>query len=113
MTTASISLQLIENTPNMSDGRMIVMIVMINQHTHTQHTWNENPGGCKPFILKVAQVEMEGMREPHETLAGTAGDSDNQNVPPSTLSTFAVSKKMAQCSSPGSAGPFLETPNCW
>ncbi len=82
-------------------------------NTQTQHTWKENPGGCKPFILKVAQVEMEGMREPHETLAGTAGDSDNQNVPPSTLSTFAVSKKMAQCSSPGSAGPFLETPNCW
>ncbi len=114
MTTASISLQLIANTPNMSDGRMIENDRHDQStHTHTQHTWKENPGGCKPFILKVAQVEMEGMREPHETLAGTAGDSDNQNVPPSTLSTFAVSKKMAQCSSPGSAGPFLETPNCW
>jgi hypothetical protein len=51
MTTASISLQLIANTPNMSDGRMIVMIVMINQHTHTTHL-ERKPWGMQAFYLE-------------------------------------------------------------
>jgi hypothetical protein len=36
----------------------------------------------------IAHVAMQGAVAPHETLAGTDGDSDNQNVPPSVSSTF-------------------------
>lgn len=36
----------------------------------------------------IAHVAMHGTAAPHDMLPGTDGDSDNQNVPPSSNSTF-------------------------
>jgi hypothetical protein len=52
MTTASISLQLIANTPNMSDGRMIENDRHDQStHTHTTHL-ERKPWGMQAFYLE-------------------------------------------------------------
>jgi len=39
-------------------------------------------------IKDIAHVAIQGATAPHDMLPGTEGASDNQNVPPSTSSTF-------------------------
>ena len=38
--------------------------------------------------MDIAHVAIHGTTEPHDVLPGTEGDSDNQNVPLSSNSTF-------------------------
>lgn len=40
----------------------------------------------------ITQVAIHGTSEPHDLLPGMEGDSDNQKVPPSIISTFIYSK---------------------
>lgn len=40
----------------------------------------------------IAHVAIHGTSEPHEVLPGTDGDSDSQNVPPSSSSTLNIIK---------------------